>query len=155
MAEIIAPSRLSRGQRTGQADQDPAAPGTRLAVSRRGQSGCASTATPKAANPSIRCRSTATTWPYRLASSSSARAAPAAPLASGNRRRPAPPTPGRPGLQVRGDGDQVDHHDRHQCYGGHAPGIAFQGERLEVFPGELLVGERQTMSSRGAARWPA
>src|SRR6185437_15827517 len=65
-----------QGQRTGQADQDPAAPGTRLAVSRRGQSGCASTATPKAANPSIRCRSTATTWPYRLASSSSARAGP-------------------------------------------------------------------------------
>lgn len=34
-------------------------------------------------------------------------------------------------------------------------GIAFQGERLEVFPGELLVGERRPMSSRGAARWPA
>jgi hypothetical protein len=65
------------------------------------------------------------------------------------------PTPGRPGLQVRGDGDQHDHHDRHQYYGGHALGIAFQGERLEVFPGELLVGERRTMSSRGAARWPA
>jgi hypothetical protein len=65
------------------------------------------------------------------------------------------PTPGRPGLQVRGDGDQVDHHDRHQYYGGLAPGIAFQGERLEVFPGELLVGERRTMSSRGTARWPA
>ena len=65
------------------------------------------------------------------------------------------PTPGRPGLQVRGDGDQVDHHDRHQCYGGHAPGIAFQGERLAVFPGELLVGERRTMASTGAARWPA
>ena len=63
------------------------------------------------------------------------------------------PTPGRPGLQARGDGDQVDHHDRHRCYGGHAPDIAFQGERLEVFPGELLVGERRTMSSRGAARW--
>jgi hypothetical protein len=61
----------------------------------------------------------------------------------------------RPGLQVRGDGDQVDHHDRHQYYGGHAPGIAFQGERLEVFPGELLAGGRRTMSSRGAARWPA
>jgi hypothetical protein len=57
--------------------------------------------------------------------------------------------------RVRGDGDQVDHHDRHQYYGGHAPGIAFQGERLEVFPGELLVGERRTVSSRGAARWPA
>jgi hypothetical protein len=63
------------------------------------------------------------------------------------------PTPGRPGLQVRGDGDQVDHHDRHQYYGGHAPGIAFQDERLAVFPGELLVGERRTMSSGGAARW--
>jgi hypothetical protein len=37
-------------------------------------------------------------------------------------------------------------------YAVHAPGIAFQGERLEVFPGELLVGERRTMSSRGAAR---
>jgi hypothetical protein len=37
---------------------------TRLAVSRRGQSGCASTAaTPKAANPSIRYCSTAITWP--------------------------------------------------------------------------------------------
>jgi hypothetical protein len=33
------------------------------------------------------------------------------------------------------------------------PGIAFQGERLEVFGGELLAG-RRTMSSRGAARWP-
>jgi hypothetical protein len=33
------------------------------------------------------------------------------------------------------------------------PGIAFQGERLEVFPGEVLVGERRTMSSRGSARW--
>jgi hypothetical protein len=33
-------------------------------VSRRGQSGCASTAaTPKAANPSIRYCSTAITWP--------------------------------------------------------------------------------------------
>jgi hypothetical protein len=53
-----------------------------------------------------------------------------------------------------GDGDQVDHHDRHQCYGGHAPDIAFQGERLEVFPGELLVGERRTISSTGPARWP-
>jgi hypothetical protein len=56
------------------------------------------------------------------------------------------------GRQVRGDGDQVDHHDRHQYYGGHAPGIAFQGERLAVFPGELLVGERRTMSSGKAAR---
>jgi hypothetical protein len=65
------------------------------------------------------------------------------------------PTPGRPGLQVRGDGDRVDHDDRHQYYGGHAPGIAFQGERLEVLLGELLVGERRTMSSTGAARWPA
>jgi hypothetical protein len=36
-----------------------------------------------------------------------------------------------------------------------SPDIAFQGERLEVFPGELLVGERRTMFSRGAARWPA
>ena len=33
--------------------------------------------------------------------------------------------------------------------------VAFQGERLEVFPGELLVGERRTTSSGGAARWPA
>ena len=65
------------------------------------------------------------------------------------------PDAGRPGLQVRGDGDQVDHHDRHQYYDGRAPGIAFQGERLEVFPGELLAGGRRTMSSRGAARWPA
>jgi hypothetical protein len=32
-------------------------------------------------------------------------------------------------------------------------GIAFQGERLGVFRGELLVGERRT-TSRGAARWP-
>ena len=144
-----------QGQRTGQADQDPAAPGTRLAVSRRGQSGCASTATPKAANPSIRCRSTATTWPYRLAGSSAARAAPSGAASQRESTPASSPTPGRPGLQVRGDGDQVDHHDRHQCDGGHAPGIAFQGERLEVFPGELLVGERRTMSSRGAARWPA
>jgi hypothetical protein len=36
-----------------------------------------------------------------------------------------------------------------------SPGIAFQGERLEIFPGELLAGERRTMSSRRAARWPA
>jgi hypothetical protein len=36
-----------------------------------------------------------------------------------------------------------------------ARGIAFQGERLEVFPGELLVGEQRTMFSTGAARWPA
>jgi hypothetical protein len=35
------------------------------------------------------------------------------------------------------------------------PGIAFQGERLEVFPGGLLAGGRRTMSSRGAARWRA
>ena len=34
-------------------------------------------------------------------------------------------------------------------------GIAFQGERVEVFPGELLAGERRTMSPTGAARWPA
>jgi len=37
----------------------------------------------------------------------------------------------------------------------HAPDIAFQGERLEVFPGELLAGERRAMWSTGAARWPA
>ena len=30
------------------------------------------------------------------------------------------PDSGPPGLQVRGDGDQVDHHDRHQYYVGHA-----------------------------------
>jgi hypothetical protein len=36
-----------------------------------------------------------------------------------------------------------------------SPDIAFQGERLEVFPGELLVGERRTISSTAAARWPA
>jgi hypothetical protein len=59
----------------------------------------------------------------------------------------------RPGPQVRGDGDQVDRHNRHRYYGGHTPGIAFQGERVAVFPGELLVGERRTMSPRGAARW--
>jgi hypothetical protein len=52
-----------------------------------------------------------------------------------------------------GDGGQVDHHDRHQYYDGHGPGIAFQDERLAVFLGELLAGERRTMSSRGAARW--
>ena len=142
-----------QGQRTGQADQDPAAPGTRLAVSRRGQSGCASTATPKAANP--RCRSTATTWPYRLASSSSARAAPSGAASQRESTPASSPTPGRPGPRVRDNGDQVDHHDRHQYYRGHAPGIAFQGERLVVFPGEPLAGERRTMSSRGTARGPA
>jgi hypothetical protein len=82
-------------------------------------------------------------------------AEPAIASPSGNRRRPAARRRAAPGLQVRGDGDIVDHHDRHQYYGGHAPGIAFQGERLEVFPGELLAGGRRTMSSRGAARWPA
>jgi hypothetical protein len=35
------------------------------------------------------------------------------------------------------------------------PGIAFEGERLEVFPGGLLAGGRRTMSSTGAARWRA
>jgi hypothetical protein len=36
------------------------------------------------------------------------------------RRRP-------PGLQGRGDGDQVDHYDRHQYYGGHAPRHSVSG----------------------------
>ena len=49
--------------------------------------------------------------------------------------------------------DRLTTYDPRQYYGGRARGIAFQGERLEVFPGELLVGEQRTMSSRGAARW--
>jgi hypothetical protein len=121
-------------------------------VSRRGQSGCASAAATPKTNPQHQVPQ----HRHHLAvpaSSSSARAAPSGATSQRESTSASSPAPGRPGLQVRGDDDQVDHHDRHQCYGGHALAIAFQGERLEVFPGELLVGERRTMSSAGAARW--
>ena len=74
---------------------------------------------------------------------------PAAPPASGDQRRPAARSR-PPGLQIRGDGNQVDHHHRYQQDGGHAPALAIQGERLQVVP-----GHRAGPAPRSSRRHPA